>query len=103
MDQTTGTDKADDGVAPGDVFRYVWHVRASFAPTPDDEACLPWAYHSHVSPTKDVDSGLVGLLLTCKRGREAVAVTVGFDLIALLLLHGANCAFRGSRYPTYFC
>ncbi|KAK7109489.1 hypothetical protein V1264_013522 [Littorina saxatilis] len=68
VDQTTGTDKDDDGVAPGDVFRYVWQVRPSFAPTADDDACLPWAYHSHVASTRDVDSGLVGLLLTCKRG-----------------------------------
>ena len=72
MDQTTGSAKADDGVAPGAVFRYVWHVPPSFAPTPDDEACLPWAYHSHVASTRDVDSGLVGLLLTCKKGQGAI-------------------------------
>jgi hypothetical protein len=34
----------------------------------DDDACLPWAYHSHVNPVKDVDTGMVGMLLTCKRG-----------------------------------
>ncbi|KAK7494208.1 hypothetical protein BaRGS_00014490, partial [Batillaria attramentaria] len=68
VDQTTGTDKADEGVTPGQQFRYVWRVGASFAPTPDDQPCLPWAYHSHVAATRDVDSGLVGLLLTCKRG-----------------------------------
>ena len=68
-DQTTGTDKADDGVAPGDVFRYVWRVRPTFAPTAADEECLPWVYHSHVSAAKDVDIGLVGLLLTCKDGK----------------------------------
>lgn len=68
VDQTTGTNKADDGVAPGREFRYVWRVATAFGPTADDQPCLPWAYHSHVAATKDVDSGLVGLLLTCKPG-----------------------------------
>ncbi|KAL8609338.1 hypothetical protein ACOMHN_048894 [Nucella lapillus] len=68
VDQTTGSDKADDGVPPGGLFHYVWRVSPSFAPTADDEPCLPWVYHSHVSTTRDVDSGLVGLLLTCKKG-----------------------------------
>lgn len=68
VDQTTGRDKADDGVSPGATFTYVWRVRPTFAPTPDDGPCLPWVYHSHVMPTRDVDSGLVGLLLTCKTG-----------------------------------
>lgn len=68
VDNTTGTDKADDGVPPGREFTYVWRVSPSFAPTSDDDPCLPWAYHSHTSPIKDVDTGLVGLMTTCKKG-----------------------------------
>lgn len=70
MDATTGSDKADDGVVPGETFTYIWRVTSNFAPTSDDSRCLAWAYHSHVSPVQDVDSGLVGVLMTCKKGEK---------------------------------
>ncbi|XP_048249696.1 hephaestin-like protein [Haliotis rufescens] len=67
-DNTSGSDKLDDAVAPGQVYVYEWVVRETFAPTAEDENCLPWAYHSHRVSTRDVDTGLVGMFLTCKRG-----------------------------------
>ena len=69
MDGTSGGDKIDDSVPPGGRARYVWNITNSFAPTADDDNCLPWAYHSHVIEPRDVDTGLVGLLVICKRGR----------------------------------
>ncbi|CAN0345801.1 unnamed protein product [Lampetra planeri] len=67
-DGTSGDDKLDDAVPPGGRHTYVWDVREEFGPTADDPACLTWAYHSHVDASRDIASGLVGALLTCKRG-----------------------------------
>ncbi len=71
-DGTSGADKLDDAVMPGKIFTYEWVVRETFAPTPDDENCLPWAYHSHHFSTRDTDTGLTGLFLTCKPGETYI-------------------------------
>uniref|UniRef100_A0A4W4GG06 ferroxidase n=1 Tax=Electrophorus electricus TaxID=8005 RepID=A0A4W4GG06_ELEEL len=65
-DGSSGADKHDDGVAPGRTHIYNWTVKD--APTQDDANCLTWAYHSHVLASKDISSGLIGALLTCKKG-----------------------------------
>ncbi|XP_066533943.1 ferroxidase HEPHL1-like [Hoplias malabaricus] len=60
--------KKDDGVPPGETYTYTWTVSPEHAPTNDDDNCLTWAYHSHVYAPKDIYSGLIGALLTCKKG-----------------------------------
>ncbi|XP_037323341.2 ferroxidase HEPHL1 isoform X1 [Pungitius pungitius] len=60
--------KKDDSVPPGGSYTYRWEVIPEFAPTDDDANCLTWAYHSHVNAAKEVASGLIGALLTCKKG-----------------------------------
>ncbi|XP_068956504.1 hephaestin isoform X2 [Petaurus breviceps papuanus] len=40
-------------------------------PTHADPACLTWIYHSHVDAPRDIASGLIGPLITCKRGTLA--------------------------------
>lgn len=69
MDGTGESDKRDDGVPPGSRYQYIWEIPENFAPSPDDPTCLTWAYHSHVDAVRDTNSGLIGLLLTCKRGQ----------------------------------
>ncbi|XP_030228157.1 ceruloplasmin isoform X2 [Gadus morhua] len=65
----TGPDKKhDDSVAPSRLVTYEWTLPASQSPTADDANCLTRFYHSHVSAPKDIASGLVGPLITCKRG-----------------------------------
>ncbi|XP_041371919.1 LOW QUALITY PROTEIN: ferroxidase HEPHL1-like [Gigantopelta aegis] len=69
LDNTSGADKVDDGIPPGEVYIYKWLVRGdNFAPTDDDNNCLPWPYHSHVISETDIATGLVGMLFTCKKG-----------------------------------
>ncbi|XP_069140147.1 hephaestin-like protein [Argopecten irradians] len=68
VDGTNSTFKKDDGVPPGGSHVYIWNVTSNFGPLRSDENCVSWAYHSHVSPVKDINTGLVGCLLTCKRG-----------------------------------
>ncbi|CAL8399015.1 unnamed protein product [Boreogadus saida] len=67
-DGTSGRMKHDDSVPPGGDYTYRWEVKPEFGPTQNDANCLTWAYHSHVAAPKDIASGLVGALLTCKRG-----------------------------------
>ncbi|KAK6176802.1 hypothetical protein SNE40_015034 [Patella caerulea] len=68
LDGTSGANKRDDGVYPGETYTYVWKVTPEFGPSIEDPPCIPWGYHSHVHADKDIDSGLVGMLLTCQAG-----------------------------------
>ncbi|XP_057677093.1 ferroxidase HEPHL1 isoform X2 [Corythoichthys intestinalis] len=67
-DGTSGNLKQDDSVPPGGSYTYRWEVRPEFAPTDDDANCLTWVYHSHLDAPRDIASGLIGALLTCKKG-----------------------------------
>ncbi|CAJ1063928.1 ferroxidase HEPHL1 isoform X1 [Xyrichtys novacula] len=67
-DGTSKALKKDDSVPPGGSYTYRWEVRPEFAPTDDDANCLTWVYHSHVDAPMDISSGLIGALLTCKKG-----------------------------------
>ncbi|XP_078513094.1 ferroxidase HEPHL1 isoform X2 [Lissotriton helveticus] len=67
-DKTSGSNKKDDFVPPGGNHTYVWIVKEQYAPTADDPSCLTWIYHSHIDAPRDIASGLIGALLTCKKG-----------------------------------
>lgn len=67
-DGTSGSLKKDDSVPPGGSYRYRWKVKPEYAPTDDDANCLTWVYHSHLDAPREIASGLIGALLTCKKG-----------------------------------
>ncbi|XP_004644873.2 hephaestin isoform X2 [Octodon degus] len=67
-DGSSGPLKADDSVPPGGSHIYNWTIPESHAPTNADPACLTWIYHSHVDAPRDIAAGLIGPLITCKRG-----------------------------------
>ncbi|KAM9348630.1 ferroxidase HEPHL1 [Symphorus nematophorus] len=67
-DGTSNRLKKDDSVPPGGSYTYRWEVKPEFAPTDDDANCLTWVYHSHVDAPREIASGLIGALLTCKKG-----------------------------------
>uniref|UniRef100_A0A4X1VT78 Hephaestin n=2 Tax=Sus scrofa TaxID=9823 RepID=A0A4X1VT78_PIG len=67
-DGSSGWLKADDSVPPGGSHIYNWTIPESHAPTDADPACLTWIYHSHVDAPRDIATGLIGPLITCKRG-----------------------------------
>ncbi|KAG7317660.1 hypothetical protein KOW79_018695 [Hemibagrus wyckioides] len=67
-DGTSGKNKSDDAVAPGQTYTYTWKVTEDFAPTESDSTCLTSMYHSHVNSPKDIAAGLIGVLLICKKG-----------------------------------
>lgn len=67
-DGSSGYLKADDSVPPGGSHVYNWTIPEGHAPTGADPACLTWIYHSHVDAPRDIATGLIGPLITCKRG-----------------------------------
>ncbi|XP_063807512.1 ferroxidase HEPHL1-like isoform X2 [Pseudophryne corroboree] len=67
-DGTSKADKLDDAVPPGGHHTYTWIVKQEYAPTPEDPNCLTWIYHSHIDAPRDIASGLIGAILTCKKG-----------------------------------
>lgn len=67
-DGTGGHSKIDDAVPPNKSYTYTWTVKPEYSPTEADSSCLTWIYHSHGDAPKDIASGLIGALLTCKKG-----------------------------------
>ncbi|KAM9795311.1 coagulation factor VIII [Neosynchiropus ocellatus] len=66
-DSTAGQEKEDDAVAPGGYYEYVWEISPHDGPTMSDPECLTYSYSSQVNPVRDVNSGLIGALLICKK------------------------------------
>lgn len=69
IDGTWGKLKQDDMVPPNGSHTYIWSIPENFAPLDSDPNCMTWAYHSHINPARDTNSGLIGALLTCKKGK----------------------------------
>ncbi|MGB7268297.1 MAG: multicopper oxidase domain-containing protein [Albidovulum sp.] len=67
-DGTSGADKADDAIAPGDTFTYIWEVPERAGPGPNDPSSLVWLYHGHVQSIADTNSGLVGAIVVTAKG-----------------------------------
>ncbi|XP_043830682.1 coagulation factor VIII [Dromiciops gliroides] len=67
-DQTNYMEKQDDKVAPGASYTYVWKVLKENSPMDHDPPCLTYSYLSYVDTVKDLNTGLIGALLVCKKG-----------------------------------
>lgn len=67
-DGTSAADKADDAVAPGATYTYVWPVPERAGPAPGEGSSAFWLYHSHVDEGRDINSGLIGPLIVTRRG-----------------------------------
>ena len=78
MDGTSGRQKSDDVVYPGETVRMIWNVTQSDAPGSGDPACIPWVYHSHINTVSDTSAGLIGVLVTCKPGEHEGGLLSGY-------------------------
>eukprot|EP00112_Aurelia_sp_Birch-Aquarium-sp1_P012138 Seg2551.1 transcript_id=Seg2551.1/GoldUCD/mRNA.D3Y31 product="Hephaestin-like protein" protein_id=Seg2551.1/GoldUCD/D3Y31 len=68
-DNTTHSMKKDNAVAPGMTHTYEWFVKEENGPLMGDQQCIASVYHSHTtSVAMDINTGLIGLLLACKKG-----------------------------------
>lgn len=68
-DGTSAGDKADDGVAPGTTYTYVWPVPERAGPAPMDGSSVMWMYHSHVDEVRDINTGLFGPMIITARAK----------------------------------
>jgi FtsP/CotA-like multicopper oxidase with cupredoxin domain len=68
QDNTSGRDKADDAVAPGATYTYVWPVPERAGPAEGEGSTAFWVYHSHVDEGRDINSGLIGPVIITRRG-----------------------------------
>jgi len=67
-DGTAGTVKADDKIAPGGTFTYIWTVPERSGPAGMDASSVLWMYHSHFVESMDMNTGLIGPIIVTKRG-----------------------------------
>jgi FtsP/CotA-like multicopper oxidase with cupredoxin domain len=66
-DGSSARDKMDDSVPPGSTYTYVWNVPARAGPGPMDGSSVMWMYHSHVNEVRDIDAGLMGVIIVTAR------------------------------------
>ncbi|GCC38702.1 hypothetical protein chiPu_0017218 [Chiloscyllium punctatum] len=52
---------------PGETETYIWKIPQRSAPEDGESRCISWAYYSTVDPIKDLHSGLIGTLVTCRK------------------------------------
>lgn len=67
-DGTGPADRADDAVASGGTYTYLWPVPERAGPAPGEGSTAFWLYHSHVDEGRDINSGLIGPLIVTRRG-----------------------------------
>uniref|UniRef100_A0A670Y626 ferroxidase n=1 Tax=Pseudonaja textilis TaxID=8673 RepID=A0A670Y626_PSETE len=53
---------------PGETSTYLWRIPEQSGPGVSDPNCISWAYYSTVHFVKDLYSGLIGPLITCRKG-----------------------------------
>ncbi len=68
-DGTTGAAKADDRIAPGATYTYIWTAPETSGPAEMDGSSVVWMYHSHFVEGKDINTGLVGPIIVTARGK----------------------------------
>ncbi|KAM5274878.1 ceruloplasmin-like isoform 1-T1 [Hipposideros larvatus] len=84
-DNTTGLEKEDDHLKPGANYTYKWFVDEKQGPAANDSNCVTRIYHSHVNSPNDVASGLIGPMMTCKRGTLDGDTEKNIDKLYVLL------------------
>lgn len=93
QDGTSGAQKFDDAVAPGDTYTYTWHVPERSGPGPSDLSSVLWMYHSHTDEIADTNAGLVGALVVTRKGEsdaDAVPVDVDREFVTLFTVFDEN-------------
>uniref|UniRef100_A0A673LBV1 Plastocyanin-like domain-containing protein n=1 Tax=Sinocyclocheilus rhinocerous TaxID=307959 RepID=A0A673LBV1_9TELE len=86
-DQSPYWYKQDDAVQPNSTFIYTWTINSKSGPQNNESDCRTWTYYSAVNP-RDINSGLIGPLLVCRKGtldkkpldrREFILLFMTFD------------------------
>uniref|UniRef100_A0A8C0H4S1 ferroxidase n=1 Tax=Chelonoidis abingdonii TaxID=106734 RepID=A0A8C0H4S1_CHEAB len=105
-DKSSQDHKEDDAVPPGGNHTYTWTVPEDHSPMADDPTCLTWVYHSHTDAPKDIASGLIGPLLTCKEGKtsgERQRHDVDLDFFLMFSVIDENLSWHLDENIASFC
>jgi len=95
-DGTSGADKGDDAVAPGQTHTYTWEVPERAGPGPQDPSSLVWLYHSHSMDLRDVESGLIGAIIVTRRGMSGPGgkpTDVDREFVNLFMIFDENASW----------
>jgi FtsP/CotA-like multicopper oxidase with cupredoxin domain len=65
-DGTSGADKGDDAVPPGQSYTYRYEVPDTAGPGPMEGSSVMWMYHSHADEVADDYAGLVGPVIVTR-------------------------------------
>ncbi len=100
-DGTSGADKADDAVPPGGMHTYVWPVPERAGPGPAQGSSVMWMYHSHTHEVKDVNTGLLGVMVVTARGMaraDGSPMDVDREIVAVFAqVHEENSWYAGEN------
>ena len=104
-DGTSGSDKADDAVAPGGRHTYTYQVPERAGPGPNDASSIVWVYHSHVDETADTNAGLIGPIIVSRRGSanaDGTPTDVDREFITLFTVFDENASpYLQTNIDTY--
>jgi FtsP/CotA-like multicopper oxidase with cupredoxin domain len=92
-DGTSGADKDDDMVPPGQTHIYTWPVPPRAGPAHNDPSSIIWMYHSHVDEPKDTNSGLVGPIIITAKGfaeGDGTPMDVDREIVTLFTVSDEN-------------
>lgn len=95
-DGTSGADKEDDAVPPGQTHVYTWQLPERSGPGPNDGSSVVWLYHSHADEPKDVESGLIGAIIVTRRGMagpDGKPKDVDREFINLYMIYDENASW----------
>ena len=80
-------------VAAGGSYIYSWRVPRRAGPGPEDSSSVVWPYHSHVNSVRDVNAGLVGVLIITSADAATDQATPGDvdrELVTLFQIFDEN-------------
>lgn len=91
-DGTSGDNKNDDMVQPGQTHTYEWQVPESAGPGPNDPSSIIWMYHSHVNSPMATNSGLIGPIIISKEA-GGVASDIDREFVSLFTVTDENDSY----------
>lgn len=102
-DHTFPAEKLDDAVAPGHEYTYEWTIGEDSGPTQDDPPCLTYIYYSYENLIQDFNSGLIGPLLICKKGKKKMNNSKAVGMVRSTILErlaggcGGSCNLSANQ------
>ncbi|XP_068135334.1 ceruloplasmin-like [Hyperolius riggenbachi] len=102
-DNTSGDQKKDDYVKPGESYTYRWQVVEDQGPTPKDDDCTIGIYHSHVNSGREIYSGLVGAMILCKEGTLQDAKNEEEEFVMMFSVMDENMSWFIDENINTFC